>query len=123
MTYCFGCNTCSGHYERSFASAPEKITGGRCPECGSAATFRDYRTEQGGQRSGTHGWPKESWAAGINPEQVPEAEKHCADNGVPTKYNPRTGDPIMESRSHRKRFHELMGIADRDAGYGDAAPK
>ena len=123
ISFCFGCNTCSGRYERSFQTAPKTITGGRCPSCGSASTYRDYPAEQGCQRSGEHGWPHESYAASVNPEQVEEAEKHCSENGVPTSYNPHTGDPIMRSRAHRKRFHRMMGLCDRDAGYGDAAPE
>ncbi len=66
-------------------------------------------------------WPIESDAAGVHPDQVPEAIAHAASKGVPTEFNPRTGNPIFRSRKHRNEFLKAHGMRDRDAGYGDYA--
>ncbi len=121
-TYCFACDMCSKQFERDYSKSPGKINGGQCPECGSDSVSRDYRAEQGKQRSGGHGWPHASYAAGVNPAQAKEAEKYCQEHGVQTDYDGQ-GDPIMRDRSHRKKFHDMMGLCDLDAGYGDQAPQ
>lgn len=64
-------------------------------------------------------WGYESDAAGVHPEQVPEAVAYCKQKGVPTEFNPKTGNPVMRNRSHRNRFLKVWGLRDRDAGYGD----
>lgn len=66
-------------------------------------------------------WPFESDAAGVHPDQVSEAQEHCRKHGVPTEFNPKTGNPVMRSRKHRREFHKVWGVKDRDAGYGDYA--
>jgi hypothetical protein len=64
-------------------------------------------------------WDYESDAAGVHPDQVPEAVAYCKEQGVPTHFNPQTGNPVMENRKHRRDFHKIWGVKDRDAGYGD----
>ena len=61
----------------------------------------------------------ESDAAGVQPNQVEQAQKRVAELGVPTEYNPQTGNPIFTSRKHRKEFCEAVGLFDRNGGYGD----
>jgi len=39
--------------------------------------------------------------------------------GVPTQFDPRTGQAIFTDRSHRKRYLAARGFIDRNAGYGD----
>lgn len=73
-----------------------------------------------GTRS-TSGWPIESDAAGVHPDQVPEAMAHAASKGVPTEFNTKTGNPIFRSRKHRNAFLKAHDMRDRDAGYGDYA--
>jgi hypothetical protein len=68
-------------------------------------------------------WPMESDAAGVHPDQVKEAAAYAQQMGVPTEYNPKTGNPIFTGRNHRKRFCEISGLRDRNAGYGDASGK
>jgi hypothetical protein len=64
-----------------------------------------------------------SIALGVPPSQVEDAQREAAAVGVPTEYDPRTGEAIFTSRGHRKRLCEKLGYFDRDAGYGDPAPK
>lgn len=68
------------------------------------------------------GWPMTSNAMGVHPSQVRQAEEHSRRMGVPTHYTP-TGEPILTSRSHRRRYAHAIGMYDRNAGYGDPAPR
>lgn len=69
----------------------------------------------------TDGWPLESDAAGVHPDQVNEAMVHAVSQGVPTEFNPKTGNPIFRSRRHRNDFLKAHGLRDNNAGYGDYA--
>lgn len=64
------------------------------------------------------GWPKESSAAGVHPDQVQEAMVESAKRGVPTEYN-KKGRPIMRDRAHRRAYNKAHGFRDNDGGYGD----
>lgn len=63
-----------------------------------------------------------SVAIGVHPSQVEDAQREAAAVGVPTEYDPKTGDAIFTSREHRKRLCKALGYFDRDAGYGDPTP-
>lgn len=84
---------------------------------------RDFIAEHGQFKDTPGNWPMESDAAGINPDQIPEAMAYNERMGVPTQYNPETGAAIFTSREHRKRFCEISGLYDRNGGYGDQAPR
>lgn len=66
-------------------------------------------------------WPMASDAAGVDPSQIPEQMAHDAEAGVPTEYT-KTGEPILTSPSHRKRYMHANGLCDRNAGYSDPEP-
>ena len=68
-------------------------------------------------------WPMESYAAGCNPDEVKEQRDHSVKIGVPTDFNPKTGDAIFTSPQHRKRYCEAVGLFDRNAGPSDPVPK
>lgn len=112
------------------ARHPQKVRVPDGPHKGRWA-YRDMTTEHGSFRITAGNWPHVSWAMGINPSQMQECQKFCARNGVPTEYvlESRKGGkacvarPIMRSRSHRKDFHRLMQVYDRDAGHGDQGPE
>jgi hypothetical protein len=62
-----------------------------------------------------------SYAAGVEPEEVPEMMEFDRQHGVQTEYN-EEGDPVFTSAAHRKRYCEAHGIFDRNAGYSDPVP-
>lgn len=68
------------------------------------------------------GWPLHSDALGVNPDQRQEAYEESVRMGVPTHFD-EEGCAILISRQHKRRYCEANGMFDRDAGYGDAAPK
>lgn len=83
---------------------------------------RDFAAEHVSKKRGRNmqpEWGYESDAAGVHPDQVPEAVAYCKKKGVPTHFNPETGNPVMQNRRHRSRFLKVWGLRDRDAGYGD----
>lgn len=80
---------------------------------------RDLEAEHGPARGGCATWPMKSDAAGVHPSQAGEAHEHSVSIGVPTQFDPRTGQAIFTDRSHRKRYLAARGFIDRNAGYGD----
>lgn len=64
------------------------------------------------------GWPLESAAAGVHPDQVQEAMQEAAKRGVPTEYT-KKGRAIMRDRAHRRAFNKSHGFRDNDGSYGD----
>lgn len=60
-------------------------------------------------------WPLESEACGVNPSQVHEAMAADRANGVPTRYNHRTGNPIFESPGHRRAWLKSQRMHDNDS--------
>ena len=80
---------------------------------------RDFATEHGGFKNTAGNWPMVSYAAGVHPSQVKEAQEHVAKQGIHTDYTPQ-GDAIFRSRSHRRDHLRAIGLRDRNAGYGDS---
>ncbi len=81
---------------------------------------RDLYSEHNG--SGTTScaiWPMKSDAAGIHPNQVGEFRKDSLRKGVPTDFDPKTGQAIFRSRSHRAKYLKAYGMHDKSGGYGD----
>lgn len=60
-------------------------------------------------------------ACAVNPEQIGEQMAHDRAMGVPTQYT-KDGCPVIENRSHYKKYLRANGLYMRNAGYGDAAP-
>lgn len=92
-----------------------KISGGRW-------AYRDIVAEQRGMKPNPGIWPMHSDFAGVHPNQCQEAYDHSVRNGVPTEFD-KTGAAIFTSRKHRKDYLRIAGLYDRNAGYGDAAPR
>ena len=118
--YCY--STAEGEIIEHFQftlDPPDTITG----EDGTVA-YRDYQAEHG-SRKWQQGipWsePLHSLSLGVNPKQIPEAEKKMAALGCPTKYHPVTGDMLITDRQHRNKVMKISGVRDNDAGYGDWA--
>jgi len=102
-------------YDRVFAMgrAPKTVR----TEYGVAQ--RDIGAEHRGFKHG-EGWPMESDALGVNPDQVQEAQAEADRAGVPTEYNKDTGCAVLRSRGHRAKLMKELGYVDRDGGYSDA---
>lgn len=62
------------------------------------------------------GWPIESVAAAVAPEDVPAEMEHCRKNGVAVNFT-RDGRAIFENHAHRKAALRAMGMTDK-LGYG-----
>ncbi len=63
-------------------------------------------------------WPMDSYAAGVDPSEVPAMMKIDAKYGVKTDYT-EDGDPVFTSKGHRKKYLKVHKMHDRNAGYGD----
>ena len=73
---------------------------------------RDIAAEHGESKVVTSGiWPKVSYAAGVHPDQVPQAEEVDQRAGVPTDYT-SGGDPIFRSHQHRKKYLKAHNLVD-----------
>jgi hypothetical protein len=86
---------------------------------GQPAVLRELRSKAS-RRGGK--WPMWSEAAGCLPRQVPEMRSFLASRGLSVDFNAE-GDMKLESRGHRKRVLQALGIFDRNGGYGDPQPK
>lgn len=75
---------------------------------------RDYRAEHKHERSGEHGWPMVSEAAGINPSDIPATVERLAKQGVKCSFD-GLGRPIMESMGHRRKVLKAMGLTDKNS--------
>lgn len=64
------------------------------------------------------GWPLNSEALSVHPDQAKEAEADATKKGVPTHFD-ATGTPEFTTRAHRKEYLRRYGFHDNDGGYGD----
>ena len=64
-------------------------------------------------------WPMKSDAAGVHPTQVGEFRKDSLKKGVPTDFDPKTGQAIFKSRAHRAQYLKTYSMHDRNGGYSD----
>lgn len=82
---------------------------------------RDIRSEHCSHVSVAGNWPQHSDAAGVAVSQIKDASRKMAEAGCPTEFDSQ-GRAIFTSRGHRNRALRVMGMYDRNAGYGDPAP-
>lgn len=76
------------------------------------------------RRLGVAQWPMRSDAFGVHPSQAAEAYAESVKAGVPTEFDPTTGEAIFRSRGHRKRAVEALSpMYDLDGGYSDPQPR
>lgn len=64
-------------------------------------------------------WPQASRAAGVALHLMKRRIAEAKRKGVDIRFTEK-GHAIFDSRAHRKRYCEAMGMFDGDAGYGDA---
>ena len=80
--------------------------------------YMDIAAQMGHFVPTVNNWPQVSWAAGVHPSQVEQAKQHARRNGMAIEFTPG-GDAVFESRRHRSRYLKVIGMHDRDGGYGD----
>ena len=93
-----------------------------CKKCGELMGI-DLAAQHSRTKDTNANWPMESDALGVHPDQAREYSDYLRKKGVPTEVNPETGNPVLTSRFHRKRLCEATQMYDRNAGYGDQAPR
>lgn len=67
---------------------------------------------RGVQRSAKY--PYESETMAVDPEDVPRAQAIAKANGLTTEFNPRTGRPIITSRSNFIQHIRTFGFYERN---------
>lgn len=121
-TYCYRCPKCD-RVEEVARPICDRNDAVRCPRCEAVLCYRDIPAEHKGSKDTPGCWPMKSWAAGVNPDEIPRAVAAANEGGVPTDFCPKTGDVIFTSRKHRRDYlNKVRGMHDRNAGYGDPAP-
>lgn len=113
--YWYLCEGCG--QRRELYCKPTKIyRTTRCLKCG-----RRMRRSLGFHVKPNNNWPMLSDAAGVHPDQIPDAQREAKDLGVPISFHP-DGRAVFTSARHRKEYCEAIGLYDRNAGYGDPVP-
>jgi len=79
----------------------------------------------GGRYFGANGWSTglRSDGAGIPPQQVKQFNEDAKNAGFTGVSFDRDGTACFTSRQQRAGYLKYRGLCDRDAGYGDSAPK
>lgn len=111
--YLYECE--KGHRSTDWCAYAERRQSIPCEVCGQPAGR--YFTPPWTPPPGAY--PYVSDAMGVDVDGIPEAAAELARAGVPTQFT-EDGGLIVEDRQHRKRVCEVIGMFDRDAGYGDA---
>lgn len=108
--YCFRSKKTGQIVEMTFkiGSAPPRIWD---PEHGTCE--RDIEAEHKSVAPCHPKWPIKSDAAGCHTRQIPGFEHTLEKLGVPTKYDPQTGQAIFTDRAHRKKFLKATGMHDK----------
>lgn len=119
MIYCYACK-CGYKLEKkcSISEFQEFI---KCTECGGLMGI-NIAAQQQGVKDTASNWPMASDALGVHPDQAKEYSDYLRSKGVPTEIN-SDGNPVLTSQRHRKNVCAATQMYDRNAGYGDAAPK
>ena len=71
--------------------------------------FRWHSTP--GEARPTHMWPMASDALGVCPHQIKDFQESARRDGVSTDFTP-TGEPILTSHAHRRRYLRHRGFHD-----------
>lgn len=79
---------------------------------GGETLHRDMASEMSGRAPVSCSiWPMKSDAAGVNPDQIPEARAESIKQGVPTDFDSE-GRAIFTSASHRQKYCIANGLRD-----------
>ena len=116
--YSYICDAC-GHKKEVARGMNDDELPVLCDIC-SFVMCRDWQADFGRQHFGDI-WPMASYAAGVNPKQIPEMRMFDAKHEVPTDYT-EDGDPVFKSPGHRRKYCQAHGLFDRNAGHSDPVP-
>ena len=120
MRYVYACK-CGEKLERivPLSKFKQSIS---CKQCGGKMFIDIVEQQKDVILTCGRGWPMESDALGVHPDQAQEFGQFLKERGVPTTVLPN-GNPVLASRKHRKEVCAATGMYDRNAGYGDQAPQ
>ena len=79
---------------------------------------RDIALEHSGKHARCDTYPYFSMAASVSPDQVPDEVAFDKKHGMSVNYN-HDGEPEFTSAGMRRKYCELRGIVDRNAGFSD----
>lgn len=97
-----------------------KQRGGDTIEEAGQTMTRDMASELLG-RSATQ-WNMHCEALAVFPEDIPKFKEYDREHGCPVEYD-HEGCPVLTSRKQYADYCRAHGYHNRDAGYGDAAPR
>jgi hypothetical protein len=87
---------------------------------GGLVAQRDYRAEHCGVVGTKKTHCRPNMALGVHPRQIPELQRLLKRRGVrATQFDQRTGDCLVEDRSHVNDICKARGMRNQDGGYGD----
>lgn len=96
-------------------------------ETGNVDEFEKSKAPTSGEMLflGNNGWSTglTSLGAGCHSSQVQEFREDLDKSGISGVEITNSGAVKFYSRAARRKYMEYRGLVDRDAGYGDAAPK
>lgn len=106
--YCYKCPEC-GQIEEAVRTIEGRGDCPECPHCDGVATERAIGEEQGAVQTE---WvePIYSDAAGVHPDQVPEARNRFKNHEYADD-----GRMIFRSHAHRRQCLKDIGMFDKDA--------
>jgi hypothetical protein len=87
----------------------------RCKTCGfKPCRCEDLRQGYSPAQAAKGSWPILSDAAGVHPDQIPDAMQEAKNRGVRVEYT-RDGRAIFDTPGDRKRYLKAMGLRDRSS--------
>ena len=103
-------------FDKALGRTVEITSEGTKPICDELSKEAGQRRVTLATKSRTRAkWPRESMAMAVNPEDIKAAREYAAKRGVSVDYT-RTGEPILTSLEHQRRYCRAMGYYDR-SGY------
>ena len=115
-SYAYLCEPCEVRFEK-FLPVSQASRYPSCPKCGKRP-IRDFAQERFGGYE-TKCWPMYSDAMGVHPSQASASSERAAQDGVPTKFDPKTGQAVFTGPEHYKNYCETYGYYARNGGYRD----
>ncbi len=102
-------------FDKALGRTVEITSEGTKPICDELSKEAGQRRVTLATKSRTRAkWPRESMAMAVNPEDVRAAAEYARKHGVPTEYT-KTGEPILTSHEHQRRYCRAMGYYERSS--------
>jgi len=117
--YAYECVKCEAVTDKFFnvEDFPQSV---ECEECGGLAEKNLAHDQKGFRQTTCWEKPLKSTAAGVLPDQIPEAERQLEMAGVDSRGAfDAQGRMVFYSRGDRKQKLKAVGLHDNNGGYGD----